>query len=256
MGNIDIPVSVDVQAMFDIPPCADLSLPQPAPMQITLPTGAVIKAVTDISKGIPTDCAASFSLLLQLSPILANFDCVLKILKLLKPLVDIVKGLPFPPVKAISDFASAAVDLIPCLTIPVNIPGLLQMIKDILCLILKMLKCVVGGLATVVKTLQGLQLQLKIAEKDNNQELLQSIQCAQQNAATSAQHLQQSIEPLKAILDLVAPIMELAGLPAFALPAIGPAADVEALAKVVETLQGVVNDLDTVVSAIPGAPCP
>ena len=255
MGNIDIPVNADVQAMFDIPPCADLRLPQPAPMQITLPTGSVIKAVNDISKGIPTDCAVSFSLLLQLGPILANMECLLRILKLLGALIKVIKGLPFPPVKAINDFVAAAGELAPCLAIPFNVPGLLQMIHDILCLILKMLKCLVGGLTTVVKTMKGLGLQLKIAEKDNNTELMQSIQCAQENAATSAQHLTASLEPLKAILDLVTPIMDLAGMSPFKLPEIGSASDVESLEKVVAALQDGVNTLDTIVSALPGGAC-
>ncbi len=255
MGNIDIPVKVDVQKMFDIPPCLDLSFPKPAPMQITLPTGSVIKAVSDISKGIPTDCSASFSLLLQLSPILANMECLLRILKLLGALIKVIKGLPFPPIKAIKDFVAAAGELAPCLAIPFNVPGLLQMIHDILCLILKMLKCIVGGLSTVVKTMQGLSIQLKIAEADNNQDVMQTIQCAQDNAANSADHLMQSLEPIKAILDLVTPIMDLAGMSPFKLPAIGSAKDADALAATVDTLQGVVNDLDTIVSALPGGAC-
>jgi hypothetical protein len=255
MGNIDIPVNADIQAMFDIPPCMDLRLPHPSPMQITLPTGSVIKAISDISKGVPTDCSASFSLLLQLTPILANLECLLRILKLLGALIKVIKGLPFPPIKAIKDFVAAAGELAPCLAIPFNVPGLLQMIHDILCLILKMLKCLIGGLTTVVKTMKGLGLQLKIAEKDNNQDLMQSLQCAQENAATSAEHLTASLEPLKAILALVTPIMDLAGMPAFKLPEIGSSTDVEALEKTLATLKDGANTLDTIVSALPGGAC-
>ena|SRR6266511_4180955 len=255
MGNIDIPVPVDVQKMFDIPTCLDLSFPKPAPMKISLPTGGVIKAVSDISKGIPTDCSASFSLLLQLAPILVSMECLLRILKLLGALIKVIKGLPFPPIKAIKDFVAAAGELAPCLAIPFNIPGLLEMIHDILCLIIKMLKCIVGGLSTVVKTMKGLSIQLKIAEKDNNQDVMQSIQCAQENAANSADHLMQSVEPIKTILDLVTPIMELAGMTPFKLPALGSAQDVEGLEKAVNALQGIVNDLDTIASALPGGSC-
>lgn len=254
MPNIDIPVSVDVQAMFDIPKCVDIKLPQPAPMKITLPTGAVITAVGDISKGIPTDCAMSFSLMVQLAPLLASMDCLLRILKLLGALIKVIKGLPFPPVKAIKDFVAAATDLAPCIAIPFNVPALKAMIHDVLCLILKTLHCVVGGLSSIVKTMKGLSIQLKIAEADNNQELMQTIQCAQGNAETSSKHLMQSIEPITALLGLVTPIMELAQLPAIKLPEIGSGGDVEALDKALTSLQGVVDTLTDVVEGL-GGPC-
>jgi len=240
--------------MLDLPKCVDLKLPQPAPMKITLPTGAVIKAVADISKGIPTDCSASFSLMLQLSPLLASMECLLRILKLLGALINVIKGLPFPPFKAIKDFLDAAKELAPCIAMPVNIPGLVLMVHDILCLILKTLGCVVSGLSTVVKTMKGLSIQLQIAESEGNQELLASIQCAQQNAQISSQHLMQSIEPITALLGLVTPIMKMAQLPAIELPSIGSATDVAALEKVVTTLEDTIRTLTDVVEGI-GGPC-
>lgn len=255
MAELDIPVSVDVQSMLKIPPCADLRLPQFKPASITLPTGAVIKAVADASKGIPTSCSLNVSLLIQLAPLLASMECLLRILKLLGSLVKVIKGLPFPPIKAISDFIQAAAELAPCLAIPVNIPGLLQMIHDILCLVARSLKCVVDGLNTVVKTLKGLSIQLKIATDEGNSELLATLQCAQENAMTSAASQMQSIEPISAILDLVTPIMEMAGMPAFKMPALAPAADVAALETAVSTLQGVVDSLNTIASGLPGGPC-
>lgn len=255
MPNIDIPVSVDVQAMLDIPPCLDLRLPQVKPVSITMPTGAVIKAIADVSKGIPTGCSANFSLMLQLAPVLISMECLLRILKLLGALVKVIKGLPFPPIKAISDFIAAAGELAPCLALPVNIPGLLQMIHDILCLVVRSLKCVVDGLNTVVKTLKGLAIQLKIAEEEGNSELLATLQCAQENAMTSSASLMQSIEPIAAILDLVTPIMEMAGMSPFKMPAMAPAADVAALETVVATLKGVMDSLNTIASALPGGSC-
>jgi hypothetical protein len=255
MPNLDIPVSADVQAMLDIPPCADLRLPQFRPATITLPTGAAIKAIADVSKGIPTSCALNVSLMIQLAPLLASMECLLRILKLLGSLVKVIKGLPFPPIKAISDFIQAATELAPCLALPVNIPGLLQMVHDVLCLVVRSLKCVVDGLNTVVKTLKGLSIQLKIATDEGNTELVATLQCAQENAMTSSASLMQSIEPISAILDLVTPIMEMAGMSPFKMPALAPAADVAALEGTVQTLQGVVDSLNTIASALPGGSC-
>ena len=255
MPDIDIPVSVDVQEMFNIPACADLRLPKLKPATITLPTGAALKVIADISKGIPNSCSLNVSLMLQLAPLLASMECLLRILKLLGSLVKVIKGLPFPPVKAIKDFIQAAADLAPCLAMPINIPGLLQLVHDVICLVVRALKCVVDGLNTVVKTLKGLSIQIKIATDEGNQELLATLQCAQENAMTSSASLMQSVEPIAAIMDLLGGIMEMAGLPAFKMPALAPAADIAALEGTVQTLQGIVDSLNTIASPLPGGPC-
>lgn len=251
MPNIDIPVSVDLQSMFELPACADIKLPSPGPLTIQLPTGGALKSFTDVSKGIPTDCALTFSLLVQIAPLLASMDCLLKILKLLKPLIDVIQGLPFPPVKAIQDFVKAAADLAPCLLIPTP-AAIIPFVKDILCLILKVMQCLVGQLKSIVNIMSGLQLQLKVATDTGNDELLATLQCAQENAATSASQLTKSIEPIGALLDLVGPLLALAGQQPLQLPAVGSATDVEGLKTLVTTLEGVMEAIKAVTDALGG----
>src|SRR5437764_9360463 len=139
MPNIDITVESDLQETFQLPSCTELGLPNPGPLKIQLPTGGSIQAFADISKGIPTDCALTFSLMIQIAPFLAATECLLKVLKLLKPLIDVIQGLPMPPVKALQEFAKTAVDLAPCLLVRTP-ASILPFIKDLLCLILKVLK--------------------------------------------------------------------------------------------------------------------
>src|ERR1700738_3428453 len=120
MPNIDITVSADLQEAFQLPPCEEIKLPLPSPLKVQLPTGGTISALADISKGIPTDCSMTFSLMLQIAPLLASLECLLKILKLLKPLIDVVGSLGPPPdpiklPKAIVEFMKAAEAIIPCL---------------------------------------------------------------------------------------------------------------------------------------------
>jgi hypothetical protein len=251
MPNIDIKVDADLQKMFELPKCADIKLPLPSPIKITLPTGGTLNAFADISKGVPTDCSMVLSLMLQIAPLLASMDCLLKILKLLAPLIDVIKGLPFPPVKAIKDFIKAAVDLAPCLAIPTGAP-LIPFVKDILCLILKVMQCLVGQLKTVVGVMGGLSLQLSAAQNSGNAELLSMLQCAQENANISASHLTSAIEPVGALLDLVGPILALTGQDPIKLPAMGSATDVEALNQVVTTLEGVMDAIKTVTDALGG----
>ena len=92
--------------------------------------------------------------MLQIAPLLASMECVLKILKLLKPLVDVVTNLPMPPVKAVQEFAKAAVDLAPCFLIPTP-ASMIPFVRDILCLILRVLNCLLGQLKTLMAMMGG-----------------------------------------------------------------------------------------------------
>lgn len=249
MPEIDIPLDVDLNDLLGLPPAEEIKLPAPEPLKITLPTGGSIQALTDISKGIPTDCSMTFNLMLQIAPLLGAFECIVKMLKLLKPLIDVVDGLPVPPVKAIQEFAKAAVDLAPCLLIPTP-ANMIPFVRDILCLILKMLKCLLGQLKTLLGIMNGLQLQLPLAA--GNGELTKLIECAQENANTSAQHLVQAIEPIGVILELVGPFMGIAGVEPIVLPTFGSDTDIESLETTIQSLQGVVGTLEIVTDALGG----
>jgi hypothetical protein len=251
MPNIDIPIEIDVKQMFDLPPCDDIKIPFPSPLKVQLPTGGTIQAFSDISKGIPTDCAMTFSLMLQIAPFLASLECLLKVLKLLKPLIDVVNGLPVPPVKAIQEFAKAAADLVPCLLVPTP-ASIIPFIKDLLCLILKALKCFLGQMKTIIGVMSGLSLRLSAAKSSGNSELASAIQCAQQNAQAQAQHLAASIEPIGVILDLAGTLFGLAGIAPIKLPALGSSSDLQALNSAVESIQSVVATIQIVVDTLGG----
>lgn len=250
---MDIPIPVDLNKELGLPPCSELRLKMPAPLKITLPTGGSIKSVNDLSKAIPTDCSVTFSLMLQLAPMLASMECLLKILKLLKPLIDIVTNLPMPPVKAVQEFAKAAVDLAPCLLIPTP-ANMLPFIRDILCLILKVLNCLIGQMKTVLAMMQSLQLQLDAARNGGNFELEESLQCAQANAEESASGLTKAIEPVGVILDMIGPLMGLVGAEPIQLPQLGSKGDAESMSKAIQSVQGVVGTIQVVVDALGGCP--
>lgn len=256
MPNIDIPLPVDLKALFDLPPCDDIKLPSPSPLKITLPTGGSINALTDISKGIPTDCSMIFNLMLQISPFLAATECLFKLLGLIAPLIDVVKGLgpPPDPIKlgsAIPKFLKAAADLAPCLLVVTGAP-LIPFLRDLLCLIIKALNCFLGQMKTLLGIMKGITLQLDLATASGNTELQRTLQCAQDNAAISAEHLTKSIEPIGVILKLASPLMGLAGVGPIELPSIGSDTDLAALEETVRTLQGVVGTLQIAADALGG----
>jgi hypothetical protein len=251
MPNIDIAVDVNLQKAFELPSCPDISLPGPKPLKIQLPTGGSISAISDISKGIPTDCALTFSLMVQIAPFLASIECLLKVLKLLKPLIDVVNGLPVPPVKAIQEFAKAAADLTPCLLVPTPL-SILPFIKDLLCMILRALKCVHSQLKSLLAILGPLQLQLVSAEQSGNSELLETLQCAQKNAQTNAQHLMSSIEPIGIVLDLAGSLFGIAGIAPIKLPALGSQTDLQSLQAALQGIQGAIAAITIVTDALGG----
>ena len=255
MPDIDISVSPDLAALFNLPPCSDISLPPPSPMSVKLPFGGAITAMADISKGIPTDCSMTFSLMLQIAPILAVSECLLKILKLLKPLIEVVKSVAPPdPVKlpaAIEDFVKAAVDLLPCLLVPTPL-AIIPFIKDLLCLILKILNCFLTQMKSIIQLLGGLQIQLDLAQGTGNLELTNTIQCAQGNANTQAQHLMASLEPIGVLLDLAGTMFDIAGVPPIKLPAVGSQTDLASLNALVQTVQEVVSVITIVTDALGG----
>src|SRR6266550_576247 len=256
MPNIDIEVSADLKALFELPPCEDLKLPSPSPLKITLPTGGSINALTDISKGIPNDCSMIFNLMLQISPFLAATDCLFKLLGLIAPLIDVVKALgpppdPFKLGSAIPKFLKAAADLAPCLIVVTGAP-LIPFLKDLLCLIIKALNCFVDQLESVLGLMSGLTLDLNAAMASGNAELQRTLECAQENAAIAADHLAKSIEPIGVILKLAGPLMGLAGVGPIEMPAIGSETDLESLQGVIKTMKGVIGTLQIAADALGG----
>jgi hypothetical protein len=252
MPNIDIEVDAGLKKLFNLPPCADISIPGPKPLKVQLPTGGSISAFADISKGIPTDCSMTFSLMLQIAPFLAATECLLKVLKLLKPLIEVIKGLPKPPSPGLLvEFGEAAAALAPCLLVPTP-ANIIPFIRDLLCLILRVLNCFLSQMKSLLRIMEGLQLRFNLAQSTNNTELMSTIQCAQSNASAQAQHLTASLEPVGVLLDLASALFGIAGVPTIKLPQIGSNTDLESLNKAVEAIQEVTAVITVVTDALGG----
>lgn len=239
--------------MFQFPPCAQVKLKPPSPLKITLPTGGTLTAFSDLSKGIPSDCSLTFSLLLQIAPFLGSIECLLKVLGLIGPLVEFVKAVP-DPIKLASTvpkFLKAAEAVMPCVAVVTGL-GILPFIKDLLCLIIKALNCFLQQMKTLLGVMGGLTIQLATAQANGDTDLLYALQCEQENAQVLAGNMTASIEPIGEILKLAGTLFEIAGIQAIELPAPGSATDLNALNTLVETLQGVVGTLQIVADGLGG----
>ena len=101
MATIDIALPDELTQALTPPPLC-LNLPKPAMPTLTLPIGGSLLGVADITRGIPTDCSMRFSLILQLAPIMASMQCLLKILKFFGDLLNVGSD-PFKFVPAFID---------------------------------------------------------------------------------------------------------------------------------------------------------
>jgi Uncharacterized protein conserved in bacteria len=108
--------------------------------KVQLPAGGAFHPIVR-GAGVegPSICATTADLQRQVAPWLASTACLLRVLALLKPLIDIVKTLP-PQPRSLVEFAKAAEALQPFLLM--NTPAsAIPLVKDLLCLSLQSLTC-------------------------------------------------------------------------------------------------------------------
>ena len=252
MPTIDIPLPADLQEKLSQPVC--IPLPEPGSVKITLPTGGTIKALADITKQIPDDCTLSFTLALQLGPFLANLDCLLKVMNVISPMIDLLKAvatldplkIPDPLVK----FTTAVEPLAQCILDFVG--GVPAFVRDLLCLIAKLLHCIADQLKSIASVLGGLALQIQSAQASGNAELQAALECAQQNGQASARHMYSAIEPVLVLLSMAEPLLGMAGVSPIQTPAMESPEDVQGIQTLATTLEELSKTLKLAASALGG----
>jgi hypothetical protein len=250
MATIDIALPDELTQALTPPPCLDLSLPKVGNASLTLPTGLPLQGMADFTRGIPTDCSMNLNLVLQLAPMMASMDCLLKVLKFIGAIVGILKS--FNPLTAVADVLKAAEDVAKCLEIAIPGIPICTFVKDLLLLISTMILCVVKELDSILKILGGLQLQIALAEANGNADLLVALQCAQQNAQTSAEGAMQSMQPIVVLLSLAGTFIEIAGVPVnVTIPSAVPSNDLQAMQTLLDDLGEVATVIKEVAEALP-----
>lgn len=251
--TIDVPLPAELEEVLSKPIC--IPVPGPGKAEINLPMGGTLKGIADVTKAIPDDCTLSFSLALQLGPFLANLDCLLKIIKVLEPLIGVVQGLSKPdPVKvaeSVPKLAGAVPPLVECITKFVG-TGVPLFVRDLLCLVIKILSCVIGQLKSILAVMKGLALQIESAQAAGNSELLAALECQRQNTQTSAQHMMSAVEPVLVLLSLAEPLLGMAGVNPIQTPALADPEDLEKLEEGIITLDEIVKTLKLAAEAVGG----
>jgi hypothetical protein len=177
-----------------------------------------------------TECSADTNLLTQVAPLIASMSCQLKILKLLKPLIAIIHGLPNPPVQALLEFSEAAEELAPCLLAPTP-SSVLPFLQGLLCLEVRSLKCFLSNLRAITTLAGG----------DPN-----SV------APSEVRSVLNSYQPIVGILSLASGLFQLAGLPIPNAPTLSGGIDPGSLELDLSSVNTFMADLEIVAEALGG----
>src|SRR5436190_12475932 len=117
--------------MINLLPCVEVKKPEP--LTVSLPFGGELKSMIDPSLGPPTDCTLAHSLMLQLTPMLASFACVFKVLGVIGAMQKFFDSKTPPDlISNASDVAKAIGDMKSCIDIVLGPIPIVCMVCDIL----------------------------------------------------------------------------------------------------------------------------
>lgn len=222
-------------------------------LEVRLPFGGSIKAVRDFTNGIPDDCALINNLIVQVQPMLGSLDCFLKVLDALGAMMSWIQDAMGPPPNPVAllegagDLLEKLAALAPCVAAVVAPPtGIVPTIKDILELVIKLLKCVI----TSVRSMLDFQAGIDLNAADGNPVLIAQLECAKANASETMAHSLASLGPLGPLLDLVAPLLEIVGL-SLETPPMDEIMGMEDVSEAIEQIEAVIVQIESVVDALP-----
>ena len=257
MPDIDIALPASVTAALEPPKCVDFSLPKPNIPELRIPIGSGFKGIPNPALGIPTDCSMNASLALQIAPMMASMECLLKVLGFLSTLIDVFKqlstGNAFAIPGGLAEIADAGLELADCLDMVLS-PAIPfgQFVKDLLLMIARMIRCMTQALGSIVEVLAGLELEISSAQQEGNDALRAQLECARDIARCSADGVMQSFDPIATILALAGPFFDLMpDAPTIELPQLASDTDLETLKTTLDTLEQTALTIEGLAEAIP-----
>ena len=198
--------------------------------RIEIPTGGQLLGFAESE--LSAECLAVSNLQTQLAPFLASMSCQLKVMKLLIPLIEVIKGLPNPPVRALMDFSQAAAALAPCLLAP-SPSAVLPFVRDLLCLEIRSLNCLLRNLENVAA----------LAGSDLNP-----------FSTSQVQNILDSYPPIAGLLSLAAEFFGIAGFTVPPAPVLSGGADTASLEADRAAIAGFVAEIQLIADQLGGCP--
>jgi hypothetical protein len=157
-------------------------------------------------------------------------SCQLKILNLVKPLVEVIHGLPNPPAQALQEFSKAAEALAPCLLISTP-AGILPFLHGLLCLEISSLHCLLTNLQVVANL-----------ERDSPSAV----------AVADLGAVLDSYAPIIGTLELAGELFQMGGLTIPKAPALAAGTDLDSLIADQNTVAAFIASLEDVSNALGG----
>jgi hypothetical protein len=222
-------------------------------LRIRLPTGGTLVAPTDPTEDLPSDCSRVFGLLPLVASYLASTECLLKLLELVGPLADVVRGLDRTPELASSaaKFLTVAEALAPCELATKGVSAL-PFVRDLLCVVLRAVNCILEQLKALVAVMTSLASQLHAAEAAGNADLVRALETAQKQAQARASSVLPSIEAVQSVLDLASAYLAISGIEPVQLPSAPPNAELNDLTQLTGRLTSSAASLQIAVDALGG----
>src|SRR5579872_229015 len=171
---------------LDLPLCIG-ALPDPKKLEIPLPFGGALKAITDMSKGLPKDCEIVHSLLIQVVPMLSSMECILRILKVIMALKELITSLP--DLSKVGDVVKAIEELAECFIMLTPL-GIGKLIAAVLRIIIAYLTCFIDAFMSIY----NFQIGISLTGASGNPVLLNALNCAQSNAEKSMNGLTDTMQ--------------------------------------------------------------
>ena len=196
---------------------------------IRLPTGGRLLASATLNTQ-SGECSAAANLQMQVAPLVAAFSCQFAILRLLKPLTQIILALPNPAVADMQKFAELATEMEPWFLAP-TVAGVLPFARDVICLEIRSLRCLQKNLKSVA-ALAAIQPSA-VAESD-------------------VRAVVDSYQPIVGMLELAGPLLQMSGVSIPAAPPLANGTDLGSLSTDQQIVAEYVAALQLVADALGG----
>jgi hypothetical protein len=224
---------------LDIPLC--FSPPDPKKFKIPLPFGGALQPILDMSKGMPKDCTLVQSLILQITPMLASMECMLRVLNVIMALKATVES----AFTKTGDLLAAIEELAECF-IMLTPAGIAPLIAAVLRIVIHFLECFIDAFMS----LYTFQVGIDLSSATGNPVLLNSLKCAQDNANKSMDGLMSSMEGVQPLLDIVQLLGGIAGLQ-LTMPSLSDIAGQEDPLQAIESLKNTLEELAQIADSLP-----
>jgi hypothetical protein len=180
--------------------------------------------------------------MLQITPMLASMECVLRILKVIKALKE---ALGPPPFLNTDDLLAAIEELAECFVM-LTPAGLGKLIAAILRIIVAYLNCFIEAMLSIL----NFQVGIDLGSADGNPVTIAALKCAQENSKKSLDGMMQAMGGAQPLMDIVTMLGGIVGLK-LKLPSLSDIAGEPDVLIALENLRNSLVEIEQIADSLP-----